>query len=147
MLNGIVVPTVSKKQEVCIRFDYQLIPLQEEFGFVREIVSYAWPVDQLSFEHYEELGQRLGFYTLLALCVREVIDFDRDQSKGDRSGLERARAYLVAERSLLGPDEPLKTHYVRTLLDIISAKLGTGKAFSLLQRQLQQQLRASGGER
>jgi hypothetical protein len=146
MINGVVVPSTSEKQEVCVRFDYQLIPFQEEFGFVREIVSYAWPVGQLSFEHYEELAQRLGFYTLLALCVREVLAFDRGQSAEDRSGLERARAYLVAERSRLGPDEPLKTHYVRTLLDIISAKLGSGKAFSLLQRQLQQQLRAPGGK-
>jgi hypothetical protein len=147
MLNGVVVPTTSERQEVCVHFDYQLIPFQENFGFVREIVSYAWPVGQLSFEHYEELGQRLGFYTLLALCLRELRAFDQGQSAGDRSGLERARAYLVAERSLLGPDEPLQTHYVRTLLDIIGAKLGAGKSFSLLQQQLQQQLRAPGGKR
>lgn len=146
MLNGVVVPSASEKQEVCVRFDYQLIPFQEEFGFVREIVSYAWPVSQLSFDHYEELAQRLGFYTLLALCVREVLAFDRGQSTGELSGLERARAYLVAERSRLGPDEPLKTHYVQALLDIISAKLGAGKGFSLLQQQLQQQLRGSGGK-
>jgi hypothetical protein len=147
MLKGIVVPSVSEKSEVCVRFDYQLIPFQEELGFVREIASYAWPVGQLSFEHYEELAQRLGFYTLLALCLREVLAFDRSQSAGELSGLERARAYLVAEQSRLGPDEPLKTHYVRTLLDIISAKLGAGKGFSLLQQQLQQQLRAPGGKR
>ena len=146
MLNGVVVPSASEKQEVCVRFDYQLIPFQEEFGFVREIVSYAWPVSQLSFDHYEELAQRLGFYTLLALCVREVLAFDRGQSAGELAGLERARAYLVAERSRLGPDEPLKTHYVQALLDIISAKLGAGKGFSLLQQQLQQQLRGSGGK-
>jgi len=147
MLNGFVVPATFEKQEVCVRLDYQMIPLQKKLGFVREIVSYAWPVGQLSFDHYEELGQRLGFYTLLALCVREVLAFDRSQSAGDRSGLERARAYLVAERSRLGLDEPLDTHYVRTLLDIISAKLGAGKGFSLLQKQLQQQLRAPGGKR
>jgi hypothetical protein len=146
MLNGVVVPTTSEKQGICVRFDYQLIPFQEEFGFVREVVSYAWPVGQLSFEHYEELAQRLGFYTLIALCVREVLAFDRGQSAGELAGLERARAYLVAERSQLGPDEPLKTHYVRTLLDIISSKLGAGKGFSLLQQQLQQQLRAPGGK-
>jgi hypothetical protein len=147
MLNGVVVPTPSEKQEVCVRFDYQLVPFQEELGFVREIVSYAWPVSQLSFEHYEELSRRLGFYTLLALCVREVLAFERGQSAGDLSGLERARAYLVAERSRLGLDEPLKTHYVRTLLDILSAKLGAGKGFSLLQQQLQQQLGVPGGRR
>lgn len=147
MVNGFAVPSTSGNGEICVRLDYQIIPLQRDFGFVREIISYAWPVEQLRFEHYEALSRRLGFYTLLALCVREVLVFERAKSAGDRSGLERARAYLVAERSLLGRDEPLKTQYIRRLLDVINTKLGTGKGFSLMQRQLEQQLRPPGRKR
>ncbi len=139
MINSRVVPETSNNG--CIRFDYRIIPLQQDFGLVREVVYHPRPAKSLSDDDYEEISKRWGFYTLLALCVREVLAFDSGKSSGDRSGLERVRAYLVAERSKLGSNEPIKSQLTQKLLEIVDKMLGKGRGRSLLQKQLERLLR------
>lgn len=57
----------------------------------------------------------------LAVCRRE---FARARAQGDREGLERLRAYLVAERSRAGPDQGMQRADLDRLLRRVEQELG-----------------------
>jgi hypothetical protein len=122
---GSVQRDAAGNEVVRVRFHYQTIPFQEKFAPIREVVSFTAPAAELNFpELYEKVSARWGLYTLLALSVREVREFERTKPAGDRTKLERVRAYLVAERSQLRSDEPLKMQHIQKLLDLVDEKLG-----------------------
>ncbi len=88
-------------------------------------------------ERYEQMGERWGFYTLVALCVRELNAFKAAASPSDRTRLERVRAYLLAERAQLQRDEPLKLHSIEKLLGLVNQHLGQPGGIRTLTQQLE----------
>jgi hypothetical protein len=108
-----------------LRFDYRMIPFHDAFEPIREVVSYTVPATELNFhELYEKVSERWGFYTLLALCIREVNAFDQEQAAGERDRLERVYAYLVAERSQLRRHELFKRQHLEKLFVLLDQRLG-----------------------
>ncbi len=128
MITGSFESNIFASEPGCLHFDYQLVPFLEEFGFVREVISYPLPRGNASLKEkdYEAISDRWGFYTLLALCVHEV-NVSKSSSVIDRSRLERVRAYLVAERSSLAPKESLmlRKNHIEKLLGLVDEMLGT----------------------
>ncbi len=122
-----------------LTFHYRAIPFDAASTPIREIYSYTVPVAELQFpERYEQMGERWGFYTLVALCVRELNAFKAAASPSDRTRLERVRAYLLAERAQLQRDEPLKLHYIEKLLGLVNQNLGQPGGIRTLTQQLEQ---------
>jgi hypothetical protein len=122
-----------------LTFHYRAIPFDAGSTPIREIYSYTVPVAELHFpERYEQMGERWGFYTLVALCVRELNTFKAAAPPSDRTRLERVRAYLLAERAQLPRDEPLKLYYIEKLLDLLNPHLGQPGGIRNLAQQLEQ---------
>lgn len=122
-----------------LTFHYRGIPFDLGATPIREIYSYTVPVAELHFpERYEQMGARWGFYTLLSLCIRELSTFKARASPSDRTPLERVRAYLLAERSQLQRDEPLKLQIIEELLDLVNQHLGPQGGIRTLTQHLKQ---------
>ncbi len=128
----------SGDEVVQLTFHYRAMPFDAGSAPIREIYAYTVPVTELEFpERYEQLGERWGFYTLVTLCIRELNAFKTEASASDRTRLERVRAYLLAERSQLRRDEPLKLYYIEKLLDLVNQNLGREGGIRTLTQQLE----------
>jgi hypothetical protein len=131
-----------------LTFHYQIIPFDTALTPIREIYSYIVPVAELHFpERYEQMGARWGFYTLVALCIRELNAFKAAASPSDRTQLEQVRAYLLAERSQLRRDEPLKLQVIEELLDLVHQHLEQEGGIRTLTQQLEKRPGLPGSKR
>jgi hypothetical protein len=135
-LNALAMASVSESRLrdqsgnkiVRLFFQYQTIPFHDGFEPIREVVSYTLAATELDsvtlYELSDQASKRWGLYTLLAFCVREILEFERAEPTNDQVRLARIRSYLLAERFQLGSNELLEEQYVLKLLDLIDQKLG-----------------------
>jgi hypothetical protein len=131
-----------------LTFHYRAIPFDTASAPIREVYSYTVPVAELQFpERYEQMGARWGFYTLVALCIRELSAFKAAAPPADRTQLERVRAYLLAERSQLRRDEPLKLQVIEELLDRVNQHLGQEGGIRTLTQQFENRPTQPGSKR
>jgi hypothetical protein len=87
-----------------------------------EIVDDNLPVDLINSPKLaEKFSRRWGLRTLMAISVR---DFKRAKARGDRLGIERVRAYLIAEKAQLSKDHP-DLPLVEGLLNMVRKELGS----------------------
>jgi hypothetical protein len=98
---------------------FTMIPKLQEFPSVEEVKDNL-PVELLNpSELSKQLSTTWGYRTTFALCLAE---FKRAKSKGDRQGLERVRAYLMAERAQLkGNDE--RVGQINEMLNLVDEEL------------------------
>ena len=128
-----------------LTFHYRTIQFNAAFAPIREIYSYKVPVAHLqSLYRYEQMSARWGFYTLLALCIRDLRVFQVEASLSNRTKLERVRAYLLAERAQLPRNEPLKREYIDKLLSLVNHELDKEEETLQLRKVIEEGLSRSG---
>jgi hypothetical protein len=101
---------------------FVIIPVRTSYNPGILFVDDVLPVEKLNSPLlYSHLSEWWGHYTVMAMCLRK---FDQAKKIKDKSSMKEVRAYLLAERRLIGSDEAYKARKINDLIEMINRELG-----------------------